>query len=176
MSDDLASLWPPVIFSLVFDSGALDFQMDLRCAFGQPRVARKIRTDDFRHVHFAQFAERIDIQRQMPGPKWRVVIHPESKQARGRPQPASVLGVIRPQELFAQVNKRSGDLDQPLVKDKIAVRRTGPEPQMLQNVVGFVITPLVETSEIPLVAGMQSQIRVRLQGSDKGGHPLVLAH
>jgi hypothetical protein len=55
-------------------------------------------------------------------------------------------------EIFLQMNKRAGGLDQAL--EKICIRRFGVEPELLQDIVRFIVTALVPALKISAVKWM----------------------
>ena len=58
-------------------------------------------------------------------------------------------GCVGPEVLLPQMHVGPGDLDQPLVEERIRI--AAAEPEMLQHVVRFVVIAGIETGEVPRV-------------------------
>jgi hypothetical protein len=74
--------------------------------------------------------------------------------------------------MMLQVDEATGKLDKGFVKDIALAGRT--EPDMLEDIVGFVIFLRIEESEVFEVARMESSGRVHVRHA--GGNALVLTH
>jgi len=103
-----------------------------------------------------QLAKRADIQISMLRSKAGQVLFRQLKQPDGRSQTAAVLGMRRVLEIFLQMHKRAGGLNQTF--EKIGIIRIGLEPKLLENVVCFVIMLLVPALKIGPVKGMARDV------------------
>jgi len=74
------------------------------------------------------------------------------KEPHGRAQTPPVFRVCRMLEIFLEMNERACGLDQSL--EKIIVAAVGVEPNLFQNIVGFVISLLVPAAKISAIKGM----------------------
>src|SRR4029077_5451703 len=82
----------------------------------------------------------------------RQVFLGQREQPHRRAQTTAMLGMRWMFEIFLQMDKCAGGLDQPL--KKIVVGRVGVEPEMLQDIVRFVVTffiPAVKISPVQRV-------------------------
>ena len=69
-----------------------------------------------------------------------------------RTQTPPVFGVRRMLVIFLKMNERARGLDQSL--EKIIVVGVGIEPNLFQNIVGFIVTLLVPAAKIGAIKGM----------------------
>ena len=76
--------------------------------------------------------------------------------------------------MFFEVNKRSGDLNEALVKGTIRIPTF--EPEMLQHIMSLVVFPLVEAFEKTGIAGVVTTASGRFQSFNKCGNALALLH
>ena len=72
------------------------------------------------------------------------------------------------------MNKSTGELDQTLVIKPIAVPAF--QPELLENIVGFVIVPSIEAFEVSRIAGVVAGASWGFEGFDKCGNPVALGH
>ena len=118
-----------------------------------PRIAPKIARDDFIGEMAAQCAEARDIEQKMRRLIGLEILQREMKEAHGGAEPATVLGMIGSQKLLLQMHKRASCLDQAFEKEMVFVLVL--QPEMLENVVRFVILPRIEAAKEALVARVQ---------------------
>src|ERR1700719_3155327 len=78
--------------------------------------------------------------------KGRQVLFRQCKQTNRRPEPPAMFRVSGMLEVFLQMNKGASRLDQSL--EEIVVRGVVIEPNLFQDVVRFVIAPLVPATKI----------------------------
>ena len=115
----------------------------------------------------AQVPDALDIQVEMEGAVGGQVAGRELEETDGGPGAAAILGVVGPLELLLKVDKGAGELDEPLVKGVVAV--AGLEPEVLEDVVGLIVTLAVEAGKVALVARIEAA-RVRLVGGKAAQH------
>lgn len=139
-----------------------------------PRIPPEITRDDFICDPRAKRTQRGDIELHVRGPKWVEVLQGEMEEAHSRAKTAAVLRMIRTQKLFLEVHKRAGDLDQSFEEKVIFVAPL--QPEMLENIVRFVILPRIETTEITLVTGVKRAGRIGAELLHKTVDSLTFFH
>jgi hypothetical protein len=82
-----------------------------------------------------------DIEGVMHRREGREMFLRQQKEPDGRPQSPAMLGMQRVLEMFLQMHERAGTLDQSL--EKIVVTRVGSQPDLLEDIMGFVVALLV---------------------------------
>jgi hypothetical protein len=97
-----------------------------------------------------------DIELVASGTELREVRQREVKQPHGGMQSASVFWMCRPQKLFLQMHERARRLNQRF--EIIRVVSVGAQPQMLENIVRFVVTLFIPASKKTGVTGMMRNI------------------
>ena len=75
--------------------------------------------------------------------KRRQVLFRQPEQADRRPEPLPMFRVGRMFELLLQMNKSAGGLDQALKVLRVGGSSRRLEPDLLENIVGFIVTLLV---------------------------------
>ena len=86
-------------------------QLELWSSLRRPRVYFVIGSDDLVDLRAQELAKSGDIQSLMPRRKDRQIFFRESKQAHGRPQTPTVLGMQRLFEVFLQMNEGTSRLN-----------------------------------------------------------------
>ena len=136
--------------------------------------------EDGVHLPLQQFSKPRDIKsmpRRAVGPQ---IFLRQSKQTHRRIHPPSVLWVGRPGVLLLQMHETTRGLDQPL--EIIRVVRFRAQPEMLEDVMRFVVALLIPTAKKADVAGMFCNLVRRLlrrraaQLLDEPGNSLVFVH
>jgi hypothetical protein len=148
--------------------------MKLGWARGVPRIAREVVSCDLGRQARARIAERIHVELHMARAKWMEVGQTEMKKADRRTKAPPVLWVVRAEELLLQMDKRAGHLDQAFEEAMILVMTL--QPQILQNVMGFVITPFIKASKVALIARIEREARVSAQLLDEGVDTIGFFH
>ncbi len=105
----------------------------------------KIRPHNFLALFAQEFEKFVDIKRVMQGSVWRKIFLSELKQSHSRLQAAAVLWMRRMFEVFFQMNKCACRLNKPL--EEISVVRIRFQPQLLQNIMRFVVALFIPTTE-----------------------------
>ena len=118
-----------------------------------PGIMGKAAGRDFGREPHACGAKSIDVELHMTRAIRIEVACAKMEKPDRRPKPPSVLGMIGPEKLLLQMDKGAGDLDQALEKTMILVRAL--EPQVLEDVVGFIVFPFIEAAKVAFVTGMQ---------------------
>ena len=118
-----------------------------------PWIAPEIARDDFIGEMAAQCAKTYDIEQKVRGLIRLEILHREMKEPHSGAEPAAVLGMIGPQKLFLQMHKRAGCLDQAFEKEMVVVALL--QPEMLENIVRFVILARIEAAKEALIARVQ---------------------
>src|SRR5271169_3152830 len=119
--------------------------MQMRRSFRRPGIRFVIRRNDLLGVPSQELAKRGDVQVVMLRSEARQVFLRQLEQSHRRPQTPAVLGMSRMFEIFLQMNKRAGGLDQAF--KEIIVRGIGVQPKLLKNVVRFVIELFVPAAK-----------------------------
>src|SRR4029077_20807673 len=88
-----------------------------------------------------EFAKCVHIQEVMSRSKGRQVFLREFQQSHCRPQTPAVLWMRWLFEIFLQMNKCTGGLNEPL--EKVVITRTSIQPKLLQDIVRIVVTLLI---------------------------------
>ena len=117
-------------------------------------------------------AERGDIEVLVTRGESREVFRAEAEKSHRRVQTAAVLWVVRVEMLLLQVDKRAGDLDQPLVKERVAVAAL--EPEVFEDVVRLVVAARVEAREVARVVRVERVAGGEL--ADEGGDAVAFFH
>jgi hypothetical protein len=124
-------------------------------------------------VSISQCDHVVHIESQMPGAEGRKIRPGQLEQANCGPESPSILGMVRPCRLLLQVNESPRELNQTL--EECVVRPSFAEPEVLEDIMGFVVLRRIEAGKIARVTGVQ----VRLRGCfrkliDKGPQALAL--
>lgn len=83
-------------------------------------------------------------------------------------------GMLRSGELFFQMHEGTRDLDEAFKIKVVFVAAF--QPEVLEDIVRFVVVAPVETLEIPSIAGMKNAAARGLKGLDKVCNAIVLRH
>lgn len=94
---------------------------------------------------FAECEQRADIHSKVARREWGEAIHGDAKKPRSGHHAASVMVVVRVLVLLPQVDERPGDQDQAFVE--FAVGALCFEPEVFEDVVGFVVFAAIEAVE-----------------------------
>ena len=86
----------------------------------------------------------------------------QPKQADRRVHPPPIFRVRRPRVLFLQMDKPARRLDQPFEINRVL--RFRPQPEMLEDIVRFVVTLLIPAAEKTDVTGMLRDFLARGRG------------
>ena len=105
----------------------------------------KIRPRNFLTLLAQEFEKFVDIKRVVHGSVWGKIFLRELKQSHSRLQAAAVLWMRRMFEVFLQMNECAGCLNKPL--EEISVVRIRFQPQLLQNIMRFVVALFIPTTE-----------------------------
>ena len=139
-----------------------------------PGIMGKAVGRDFGREPRARGAKRIDVELHIT---WAIGIEIACAQMEKpycRPKPPSVLGMVGAEKLLLQMDKRAGDLDQALEKTMILVMAL--EPQVLEDVVGFIILPFIEAAKVALVTWMQRRTGFSPELLHKGANAFGFFH
>ena len=104
----------------------------------------------------------------------------QEKETHGGVKTAAVFGMIWPQVLLPEVHEGACVLDEALVEGVFGA--SDPEPEVLEDVVGFIIIAGVETSEIAEVVRIQVLERIPgtllrvVEGRHELGDALIFFH
>jgi hypothetical protein len=139
-----------------------------------PRITREVVAYDLGRETRASVAERVDIELHMVGTKWLQVGQTEMEKADRRAQSSSILRVVRAEELLLQMDERPCHLDQAFEEAMILVMTL--QPQVFQDVVGLVITALIKTSKVALIAWIEREVRVRAKLFEEGVNAIDFFH
>jgi hypothetical protein len=139
-----------------------------------PRIPPEITGDDFICDPRAQCTQRCDIEIHVRGAKCVEVLQGEMEEPDGGAKAAAILWMIRTQELFLEVHKRAGDLDESFIEEMIFVAPL--QPEMLEHIVRFVILPRIETAEVALIAWIERARWIGLELFHKTADSLTLFH
>src|SRR4026209_1683979 len=85
-------------------------------------------------------------------PEGREILFCQSKQAHRRSQPASMHAVSGKFEMLLQMHEAARGLDQTLKVIRVARGRL--QPEMLEDIVRFVVALLIPAAKEPAIAGM----------------------
>ena len=123
-----------------------------------------------------QVEKALDVKTMSHGRVGQEIFFCEPKQPSRRVHPPPILRVGRPRVLFLQMHKSTRGLDQPF--EVIRVVRFGPQPEMLQDIVRFVVALLIPAAEKPDVARMLRDFPGRGAGRpfQQPGNSLAFVH
>ena len=145
-----------------------------------PRISRVIGSDD--HLHLPA-EERQEIRDGEAVPRRREgseIFFRKPKQTDCGKQTSPILRVRRPRKLLLQMHEPARRLNEAL--KKIRVLRIGPQPEMLEDIVRFVITLLIPAAKEADVTRMLCDIVRRAVGwrtaqlFDEPGNSLAFVH
>jgi hypothetical protein len=151
-------------------------QRKFRRGFGRPRVGLIIRGDDLLGVLVEESTKRGDIQPMMARREDRQVLFSQAEQPHGRLQTPAMLRMRRLLEILLQMNEGAGGLDQAF--EEIRIRRIGFKPNLLQDIMRFVIALLVPALKIGAVKRMLRRLvcrKSRLRRFGYGGRVDICA-
>ncbi len=127
-------------------------ERDLWSRFRGPGILAMIGREDGVHLPPQQFSKSRDIKSMPRRAVGRQIFLRQSKQTHRRIHPPSILWVCRPRMLLLQMHKATRGLDQTL--EIIRVVRFRAQPEMLEDVVRFVVALLIPTAKKAHVTGM----------------------
>jgi len=120
-------------------------QPKARGSLRRPRVGTMIGSEDRVDLLPDQLEKRLDVE-SMPHRRIRgEILFRKSKQAHRRIEPATILRMRRALILLLQMDKPARGLDQPF--EIIRIFRFGPEPEMLEDIVRFVVALFVPAAK-----------------------------
>lgn len=102
---------------------------------------------------FADAEKIFQIQTQMPGAVFRQIFHTQRKKTHGGIQAPAVRGMIGATVLLLQMHERAGDLDQSFEKTVMLIPTL--QPEMLKDIVRFVIIATIEAGKIAQIASVE---------------------
>ncbi len=155
-------------------------QLNLWRGVRRPGIFLVIACQDCIHLLPDQTQKSGDIKPVTLRRKGREIFFRQPKQAHRRIQPPPVFWMRGSRVLFLQMHKPSRRLDQAL--EIIRVVRFRPQPKVLEDVVGFVVTLLIPAPEKPPVAGMLRDLVIRARDRraaqllDQLGNSLAFVH
>src|SRR5688572_4027611 len=118
----------------------------------------KFGTGQVGDMSIAKSDNRCDIEPQMQRGEERKIFARELKETAGGAQPRAILCMPRTRMLFFQMHKRTGQLNEALVKAMVRALRL--QPQMLENIVRLVIVPTVKAREPASVTRVEVGFRL----------------
>ena len=74
-----------------------------------------------------------------------------------------MLGMIGMEVLQTEMDKTSGQLDQPLVKGIVGMLLSLTQPEILQHIMGLVVATRVETFKITSETGILTALRLGIE-------------
>jgi hypothetical protein len=141
---------------------------------GVPGVAGEIGGGDFFGVFGAEAAEGGHVQAQVARAVGGDVLDAAQEEADGGLEAAAMLRVLGMERLELQVDEGAGDLDEAFVKAVVFVAPL--QPEMLQDVVGFVVFAGIEARKIALVTRIEVEIGIGVQALYIGSEAVAFFH
>ncbi len=141
---------------------------------GRPGIFGGIFGGEFRDVRFAEGDERGDVEAMMCGGERRKIFYAEREEARGGAEAASILGVVGPEMLFLQMDEGAGDLDEAFEKGMVGTFRA--QPELLEDIVGFVVFAAIKAGEETRVVRVEAGGGLSSEGPDVGGDAVAFFH
>ncbi len=86
---------------------------------------------------------------------WDKIVQSPEKESPCRSETLPMLGMLRVGMMELQVDKSTGELDQPFVKSVIGCLSSILEPEMFQHIMRFVIVLGIEALEITEITGIE---------------------
>ena len=154
----------------------------MRRGLRRPRIDLLIGFHNHIHMATKHFSEVCQIELVPLRAKRGQVFFREAEEANGRTKPASVFRMGRVFELFLQMHKSAGGLNQAFEILRIVRGRCLLEPYLLENIVRLIVSPFVPTVKkstiIRMVGdGVAGDLRfAALQGLDEFRNSLAFAH
>ena len=139
-----------------------------------PRVDAELRGQDFFSPIRAEFAHGLDVKAHVSRAEWRNVFDSQREQSRRGMETPSIGGMPRSGDLFFQMHEGTRDLDEAFKIKVVFVAAF--QPEVLEDIVRFVVVAPVETLEIPSIAGMKNAVARGLKELDKVCNAIVLRH
>jgi len=138
---------------------------DLGKMVAVPGVRLSVAGFDVGEMRLAKVQDCGDVECEVIRGEWREPCDRGAENPDRRDKAASVVGVVGMLELLAKVDEGTSDLDETFVK--FAVGPLGFEPEVFEDVVGFVVITTIEAMEKSEVAGVAVS---RTAGDAKVGH------
>jgi hypothetical protein len=161
----------PIFLAVGVDS-TRSRQIKARGAIGSPGIGGEVRVDELLDGMVGGLADSAQGNALISGRKCLEQFDRATEEARGRLEAAAVDAVGRFAVVMLQVHVGAGKLDEGFVKDiPFAIRA---QPDVLENIVGFVIRLPVEEPEIFEVAGVPG--RIAIPSGHLCSNPLVFTH
>ncbi len=145
-----------------------------------PRISRVIGSNDQIHLPAKERQEILDVEAVSHRHEGSEIFFRKPKQTDGGKQTLPILRVRRPRKLLLQMHKPARRLNEAL--EKIRILRIGPQPEMLKDIVRFVITLLIPAAKEADVTRMLCDIVRRAVGwrtaqlFDEPGNSLAFVH
>jgi hypothetical protein len=139
-----------------------------------PRVDAEFRSHNFFSPNRAELAHGYDVKAHVSRSEGRNIFDSQSKEPRSWMESSPIGRVVWSGVLFFQMDKGAGDLDEAFKKKVVFVPAF--QPEVLEDIVRFVVVAPVETLEIPGIAGMENAAARGLKGLDKVCDTIVLRH
>ncbi len=155
-------------------------QFNLWRSVRRPRIFPMIASQDRVHLPAQELQKRRQIEAMPPRQIRREIFLRQPEEPHRWIHPPPIFWMRRTRVLFLQMHEPTCSLDQAL--KIIRVLRFCPQPKMLENVVGFVVTLLIPAAEKPQVAGMLRDLVGRARGRaaaqffDQLGNSLAFVH
>jgi hypothetical protein len=118
----------------------------------RPGIGFEIGADDFLSHRFQKIEQLRDIKGVMAWCKGAEIFFRELKEPDRRTQASAMLRMCRLLEIFLEMNEGARCLDQSF--EKIIIGGVGVEPNLFQNIVGFVVTLLIPASKVSPIERM----------------------
>ena len=148
--------------------------MKFRGAVRVPGVFLEVRLYDFAHQALRETADASHVELKMHRPIWMEVFYTEPEKANSRVKPATIFRVFRAKKLLLEMYKSTSHLDQSFEKKIILV--SALEPQVLQDIMRFIVLTCIEAGEVPLITRIQRQLGICAKLGYKGGNAFVFFH
>ena len=139
-----------------------------------PRIAREVGGGDFVRELRAVEEERGDIEPEVPGCEGREVFCAKAEEADSGAEAGGVLRVMRVEVLLLQMDEGSGDLDEPFVKERVAVAAL--EPEVFEDIVRLVVLAGIEAGEVARVVRVGRGRGAGAEATDEGGDAVAFFH
>ena len=140
---------------LTRNSPTISAKREHRSASRAPRIPLELGVFELTDIFRTKLENRTHVEIQIAGGKRFQVGLSELEEAASRTQTHSVGRMHWTPVLFLQRNKSAGQLNQPF--EKLVRWARGSQPEMLKNVVCFIVLLFIEADKIPFVTGIVSR-------------------
>lgn len=148
--------------------------MKFRGVVRVPGVFLEVRLNNFAHQALRETTDASHVELKMHWPKWMEVFYAEPEKADCRVKPAAIFRMFRAKKLLLEMYKSTRHLDQPFKKEIVFV--SALEPQVLENIMRFIILTCIEAGEVALITRIQRQLGICANLSYKGRNAFVFFH